>query len=107
MKTTERRIKQAAQAVGRDSASLAEFDRRTAEIVDERLDALATLRQLDGGGRSPANGTTAGERAVKALDSLGDIWEEGPVDEKRRLLSQIVDRVTMDDDGVDVKLKLG
>lgn len=107
LKTTERRIKQAAQAVGRDAASLAEFDRRTAELVDERLDALATLRQLDGGGRTPRDGATAGERAVKALDSLNDIWEDGSVEDKRRLLGQIVDRVTMDDDGVDVKLKLG
>ena len=107
LKATERRVKQAAQAAGRDSASVAEFERRSGEIVDERLEALAKLRQLDGGGSGPVDGPTAGERAAKALDSLNEIWDEGAVNEKRRLLAQIIDRVTMHDGGVDVKLKPG
>ena len=64
-------------AAGRDSASVAEFERRSGEIVDERLGALAKLRQLDGGGSGPVDGPTAGERAAKALDSLNEIWDEG------------------------------
>ena len=107
LKSTERRIKQAAQAVGRDRASLENFERRAAELIDERLEASGKLRQLDGGGRGDADGTTAGERAAKAVDALAEIWDEAAVNEKRLLLAQVVDRVTMSDGGIDVKLKLG
>ena len=107
LKSTERRIKQAAQAVGRDRASLENFERRAAELIDERLEAADKLRQLDGGGRGDADGTTAGERAAKAVDALAEVWDEAAVNEKRLLLAQVVDRVTISDGGIDVKLKLG
>ena len=107
LKSTERRLKQAAQAVAAGNGSLQKFKEQAAELITERLEATTGLQQLDGGRPTPENGPTAGQQAAKAIDDLAAIWGEGGAEEKRAFLTQLIDRVTMFENRTDVKLKLG
>jgi tetrahydromethanopterin S-methyltransferase subunit G len=101
----DRRLSRELEAAAHDAANSDRLRTRGQEIAEERLRVEEELRDADWRAEHYASAAERRRTRIAALDLLVTDWEHLPLDDKQRLLRELIDRVQVGDAGVQLILR--
>ncbi len=106
-KNVDRRLRQSLQQVSTGKIPQQRFRPTVTPLIQTRLDLTDRLDDLRNGGNHQESSLPWGQQAAQAIDKLSAEWDEIELQAKRSLLQGLLDKVTVFDDRVDIRLRVG